>query len=845
MRIWRSIILMSLFAQSMARGAPPAFSRPPAATGDGTQVRISFAVSAAAAVEVAIVDGDGRILRHLAAGLLGPGAPAPFAAGQLEQTLVWDRKDDAGELVTVPASVRVGIGLAPRLERHIGFDPYTFRNIMALAVNAQGELFVLDSQWTYGASSMRVHDRDGKYLRTVMPYSAALTPAQTDPIGQLTTSEGVRVPIVYNAHGHNLSPYASGMKYQTMAFDPQGRLAFFSSVGTIVEHGPPRFLLFMDGQGGAAPDYGYIGPPLQPARNFLGGAGEGSTRYFDHVAASPDGRYFYVAGGRLDKPRHAIYRIQPSDREMPLPWLGERETAGSDERHFNNPQGLATDSQGRLYVADRGNDRVIVCAPDGQRLGGFVVTNPLQLAVHRASGEIYVTTVRSDNRGRPEAAALLKYGAFRQGAEPPLRAALEGLKGDLVMALDHTATPPRLWLAVRAAFGQDLAPVTDKGDRLELGAGLGRLAGLRQPMFISADAPRGKVYVTELSNSQRQLDIATGALAVYHKGGEAVADRDGNVHVVEGYPPNVFLYRYDKDGKPLNYPGTASNKAGPINTASKGPHVGFRGHCVAANGDIYILEMSFYGDGKVNVYAPDGKLKQEGVITHVPNGASGIAVDRQGNIFVGPNIKPTAQPYPPDFQPILPPHGWVWWRKPQPEPWNRTYYNAYLYHWGMIFKFPPAGGGFYRDFKEVGSSGAPPMQIPPEAKVYSVGYLNGKVGVVGALWGFHGYGPIAATNLNWGDPSCVCLGARMCVDDFGRVYVPDPFRFAINVLDANGNLIGRIGRYGNADDPGIAFAWGAFASWSGGRLFVGDTSNRRVSLIAVEAAQSAVAAIAP
>jgi hypothetical protein len=78
------------------------------------------------------------------------------------------------------------------------------------------------------------------------------------------------------------------------------------------------------------------------------------------------------------------------------------------------------------------------------------------------------------------------------------------------------------------------------------------------------------------------------------------------------------------------------------------------------------------GDGKVNVYTPEGKLKQEGVITHVPNGASGIAVDRQGNIFVGPNIKPTEQPYPPDFQPILPPHGWVWWRKPQPEPWNRT-----------------------------------------------------------------------------------------------------------------------------------------------------------------------------
>lgn len=816
------------------------FTSLPTAVRAGDGVKIEFAVSEPAAVEVAIVDAAGSIVRHLAAGLLGPSAPAPLAAGTLQQSLTWDRRDDSGQPVAGAVKARVGLGVSARIEKHLGFDPFTFRGIAALAVSSKGELYVLETQTSYGASSLRVFSREGAYLRTILPYSAKLSPAQTDPIGQLTLPDGTRVPIVYNAHGQNLSPYTSGMKNQTMAFDAQDNLVLFSAVGTMAEHGPPRFILFLDEQGGATAKHGFIGPPLLPARNFMGGVGESYAPYFDHLAVSPDGQFIYVAGSRLDKPRHAVYRLRPTDRELPTSWLGQAQTNGTDEAHFNNPHGIAVDRAGRLYIADRGNDRIVVHAPDGRRLGQFPVASPLQLRVHPESGRLYVSSVKTDDRGRIGECALLSFDAFTEGATPKKLAELTGIKGGMVMALDGSSTPPRLWLAMNAAFGQDLVPVIDSGDKLEMGKGLGRAGGLRQPMFVSADYPHGKVYVTELSNSQRQLDIGGGPMKIFPKGGEAVADRSGAVHIIEGFPPRVFLYRYDVDGKPLNYPGTNSNHIGPITTASKGPNVGFRGHTFAANGDIYILEMSFYGDGRVNVYGPDGTLKKENLITHLPNGSTGIAVDRAGNVIVGTNIKPTAQPYPADFMGVLPKQGWVWWRKPQPAPWNRTYYNPYLYHWGMAFKFPPAGGAFFRNFKEVGGGGAPPMEIPKEATLYSVGYLNGLVGVLGALWGFQGYGPVAATNLDWGDPSCVCMGARLCVDDFGRVFVPDPFRFAVNVLDANGQLLGRIGRYGNADDPGIALAWGGYASWSADHLFVGDTANRRVSMIAVEPAQAKI-----
>jgi hypothetical protein len=90
-------------------------------------------------------------------------------------------------------------------------------------------------------------------------------------------------------------------------------------------------------------------------------------------------------------------------------------------------------------------------------------------------------------------------------------------------------------------------------------------------------------------------------------------------------------------------------------------------------------------------------------------------------------------------------------------------------------------------------------------------------------------GIVPSSERLWGDPSCVCLTSRLAVDGFGRVYVPDCFRFSVGMLDTNGNQIARIGRYGNADDcDGIRFAWPAFVGATGELLCVSDSVNRRV-----------------
>ncbi|MDD4888808.1 MAG: hypothetical protein PHU85_02670, partial [Phycisphaerae bacterium] len=120
-----------------------------AAGGGAAKVKISFEVSAATDVEVALIDGQGKVVRHLAAGLLGKNAPEPFKKDALAQDVLWDRTDDAGKPVAGAAGalkVRVLAGLKPKLEKYVGFDGNCLPNIMGLAVGKDGELFVLMSE---------------------------------------------------------------------------------------------------------------------------------------------------------------------------------------------------------------------------------------------------------------------------------------------------------------------------------------------------------------------------------------------------------------------------------------------------------------------------------------------------------------------------------------------------------------------------------------------------------------------------------------------------------------------------------------------------------------------------
>jgi hypothetical protein len=404
--------------------AEASFTAKPEAVRVGDQVKVTFALSAATDVEVAVLDARGKVVRHLAAGLLGKNAPAPLQKGSLKQELIWDHKDDlSGPAGGGPFKVRVRIGAKPRLEKYLGWEgniPSSQTRVVGIASGGEGGLFVLTAEPT-GRSEMVVLDGTGRYLRTIMPYRANTPRQRTESVGQLEIA-GERLPIVFNGHGQNLLPLVSGMKKQNMVFTPKGHLLLASAVGSGCNHGPPRHLLAMHPEGGAPEETGFVGPLILRPRGFMGGGGECWSEAFDHLALSPDGKWIYLTmyidSWAFEKLRHhAVFRVRWTDKEVSEPFLGKKEP-GDDDEHFNDPQGVATDSEGNVYVCDRGNGRVMVFSPEGTLVGKFPAEHPEQIAVHPRSGEIYVLSRKAGRTFEHPGTRLLKFSPWKAGEAP-------------------------------------------------------------------------------------------------------------------------------------------------------------------------------------------------------------------------------------------------------------------------------------------------------------------------------------------------------------------------------------------------------------------------------------------
>jgi hypothetical protein len=68
--------------------------------------------------------------------------------------------------------------------------------------------------------------------------------------------------------------------------------------------------------------------------------------------------------------------------------------------------------------------------------------------------------------------------------------------------------------------------------------------------------------------------------------------------------------------------------------------------------------------------------------------------------------------------------------------------------------------------------------------------------IEGAEWLYAGASPIVPSG-------CSCPSERLHVDWDKRAYVPEAYRHSVGILDTNGNLITRFGRYANFDNaPG-------------------------------------------
>ncbi|MEO1971738.1 MAG: hypothetical protein ABGX07_09300, partial [Pirellulaceae bacterium] len=148
---------------------------------------VTFELDSLVDVEVAIVDpGKSTVVRHLAAGVLGPKTPPPLVANSRVQKIEWDGKDDYKNPVRNASNmaVRVRAGMSVELEQIVGGDPYAYYSeemgdsdhspwaISGLEAKSDGKVYVWGHSSNLGPPALRQYDVDGNYLQTLFPMPA-------------------------------------------------------------------------------------------------------------------------------------------------------------------------------------------------------------------------------------------------------------------------------------------------------------------------------------------------------------------------------------------------------------------------------------------------------------------------------------------------------------------------------------------------------------------------------------------------------------------------------------------------------------------------------------------------
>jgi len=466
-----------------------AFSEEPSVTREGDRVTIAFASKGWCDATVAVEDASGRIVRHLASGVLGANAPEPFQWNSKRQVLVWDGKDDQGAYVDDKESVtvRVSLGLKPQFERTLFWSPHKRISASTPLVRAAPEgVYVYDGQVL---DHVRLFDHQGRYVRTIYPFPREKLKEVQGLTWHTFVQTGTEAPLKVGYHqaglltsGSNDNPRSHEEGRAAFALAVRGdrialahlklnRLSSDGSTGGLPLEGPETSLPMIPAQwGGHGPDR----PRPRPVSPW-------SAEF------NPDGKRLYLAGYAWtfwDTSKwdcfSAVMALDYERNAPPALFAGslKQEEVGKGPGQFHCATSVACDATGRVYVSDYMNDRIQVFSPDGRLLRSVEVPKPALVRVHQKTGEIFVFSWPVHNVELTQADAwkdvtpkLTHLGPVdnpRKLAEYPLPLPIHGnwwakhppgpMYGGEV---DSWAEPPTIWIS------------SLRGDAVERGLGVG------------------------------------------------------------------------------------------------------------------------------------------------------------------------------------------------------------------------------------------------------------------------------------------------------------------------------------------------------------------------------------
>jgi hypothetical protein len=807
----RAVIL--IIAMSQAQAGEASFASKPAVAKEGDRVKISFGVSAPTDVEVAVVDASGKVVRHLAAGMLGGKnpPPEPLKSG-LSQELIWDGKDDFGRTTSGACKVRVRAGMQLKLGALLATDPLYVCYPQSMATDGDGNLYFLSGSTasvtdaSTDCASLRVFSRKGEYVRTILPMPGDLPMEKAKLFEVIQTGEKSWAPRNRCAtwpefyRKNELCGGASWKMANRVGKDGVLNLCNNGSLLRLLRDGSPS------------------GPEVQPALVVPGkkpGAWAPIGMYFN-TAVSPDGARIYVSGlnggawkqkrNDPDYPAGRILAIEgKTSRTFIDVTLGDKGPAPQPRSNACDLEGMSCDASGNLYVCDPTNARVCVFTPDGKESGSFSVENPMQVACHRKTGEVYVLCVAFGYTKSKK--TLKKFSSYKDGFKELASFSLAETGEDGCMALDDSAEPPVVWAATRAGNMQFTFFAPAKVYRLEDKGSA--FVETPHPITFELDGVKERLAV----HPETDLVIYRGqyseAGAVNGLTGEKVAlpfkncidmaaGQDGNWYIHATASFSGFICKYDKDLKPIatadsKLPAASNPPANAVGYSFGKYGWGISASGLAADKNGRLLAHGL-GNGHVDAgyfvigYGPDGKVEDHpwgkdspsfqvqqkdsgykffnSAVVVLSSHGGGLQLDLQGNIYVGDMVWPVDPKAPPGYEK------------------ESTYFSVV----GSVVKYSREGGQC-TDISGEPPAGKKGLVIQRER------WPRSKVFAENAQAIYPGLG-VFAGSLGAG---CACRHPTFAVDGFGRLAIPNAMTFKVRLVDNAGNEIVEFGKYGNID----------------------------------------------
>lgn len=779
---------------------------------------VTFELDRAADVELAVVNEAGGVVRHLAAGVLGAAhtPPSPLQAG-LSQSLAWDGMDDYGQPVMAAAkhSARVRVGMSASMDAIVGGDPYAYYSkdmgsgdhaawrLTGLEIKPDGKVYVLGNANNYGPPALRQYDLRGNYLSTVYPSPAGKPLADMQGWGLNLRDDGSYTPrysdlatpaitttLIASTRGHiaRLVPSVEAGRLQVAS---QNELLTVNTDGTIP---PPT----------ASPQLLVREPRITP--DVVGPM---------QIAMSPDGKHFYMSGvfaGAFERSARTgasrsgfwrdgqVYKVDLATRKAEVFFsLPESEVIGelaarsvspiADFKYGTNAalQGVAVDREGRVFVCDRQNRRVLVLDPQGKPIREIPLEHPDAIAIHPKSRTIYVTTRTGhfhgkgqlklhrfedwSKDGKPAASTLL---CDVQHYDQPTHLAVGESQRDVFVWVAYTALPVRVY--------------RDAPGKLELVKDFDQAATQRalDLQHFVVDPATEAVYVADGFNKTFRLrdwskprfePILVDASTRLEALSFALDPRRRFLYAHDDRSP---VARYRLDGEyliPAPPEGFEKNAFTPVitNDWNIGLGKGDRGIAVGPDGSLVTMNALGKGpdySGYLRYYKPGGNAG-DGVLFKEFDKvrASGVRFDLHGNLYAAKADKDVKAP--------------AGFEK------DRNFAEST----GKIYRFKPTG--------------APGNLFPTDpgkpAKVYDV-----PVGVISPRF---------------------TRTANFAVDGYGRIYYPTSLVPRVSVIDNEGNAILAFGTYGNRDSGNsndIPMAWPNCVDATDDFIYVSDIVNIRL-----------------